>query len=160
MMPSVGNLLALLLLSFPVSALAQTPETQVPTPHPPHIARRGTPHPHPEPCWKQAGVSKGAIEQRRSLQQTARSEVESVCANSSLTQQQRHQQIRAIRERTRQQLDSLISPQQREAIRTCEEARNGGHRGEGGGLHAGGGRGEGPCAEFPESKEATPDREP
>ena len=157
-MPILGNLLLVLLIAFPVSAQTQFPETQVPTPRPPRVEHRRAPHPHPEPCWRQAGVSKAAIEQRRSLQQTARSEVQSVCANSSLTQQQRHQQIRAIRERTRQQLDSLISPQQREAIRTCEETRHGSHHGEGG-MHAGG-RGEGPCGEFSESNEPTPDRQP
>lgn len=132
---------------------------QVPTPRPPVIGRRAGTKPRQEPCWQEAGISKAALQQRKSLEQSARAEIQSVCANSSLTPQQRREQIRAIHERTKQQVDALISPQQREALKACQQARNGGHGG-GGGFHGGGsGHGEGPCGELNEGKEP-PERQP
>jgi hypothetical protein len=137
---------------IPVAALAQ-----VPTARPPIIGRHAK-APRQEPCWQQAGISKGAMQQRKSIEQGSRAEIQSVCANGSLTPQQRREQIRAIHERTRQQVDGLISPQQREAMRACQEAR--GHGG-GGGFHGGGGgRGEGPCGELNEPKEPPSERQP
>jgi hypothetical protein len=79
------------------------------------------------------------------IDQQTRQEVEAVCANSSLTIQQRQQQIRQIHERQRQEIDGLISPAQQEALRTCQQQRHGGH---GGGGHLGGGHG-GPCGDLP-----------
>jgi hypothetical protein len=93
------------------------------------------------------------MQQQHSIQQSTRAEVQSVCANSSLTPQQRREQIRAIRERSRQQIDALISPQQREALKSCQQSRNKGHIGGGGGFHGGGGHGEGPCGELNEPRE-------
>ena len=96
-----------------------------------------------EPCWQVAGVSPSAIRERRSIAQQARAQVESVCANSSLSIQQKRQEIQQIRERERQQIDAIISPSQREAMRSCQESRGiGGHGGHG---HHGGG---GPCGEL------------
>jgi len=97
------------------------------------------------------------MQQRKSIEQSARAQIQSVCGNNSLTPQQRREQMRAIRERTRQQMDAAISPQQREAIKACQQAR--GHGG-GGGFHGGGGRGEGPCGELNEPKEQNPEPEP
>ena len=101
------------------------------------------PHPRQEPCWQVAGVSPSAIRERRSLAQQARSEVESVCANSSLSIQQKRQEIQQIHVRERQQIDAIITPSQREEMRSCQESR--GHVGHGGGGHVGGG---GPCGEI------------
>jgi hypothetical protein len=99
------------------------------------------------------------MEQRRNIEQSTRAEIQSVCANSSLTPQQRREQMRAIRERSRQQMDALISPQQREALKACRESRGKGHVG-GGGFHGGGERGEGPCGELNEPKEHGTESEP
>ena len=100
--------------------------------------------PRLEPCWQVAGVSKAAIQERRSLERQAHSEIESVCANSSLSAQQKRQQIQQIHERVKQQVEGIISPSQQEAMKSCQQSRNGaGH----GGAHAGGGHG-GPCGEM------------
>jgi hypothetical protein len=111
-----------------------------------------------EPCWQEAGVTKAAIEQRRTIEESVKSQVASVCANSSLTPQQRQQEIRQIHEQAHQQIDALISPQQQEAIKSCQASRGHG----GGGLHAGGGGhgGMGPCGEMPSAKPATPPANP
>ncbi len=133
---------------------------QVPGAHPPVIGRRTNTTPRQEPCWQEAGISKGAMQQRRNLERSTRAEIESVCGNSSLTAQQRREQIRAIRERTRQQVDALISPQQRETLRACQQARAKSHTGSG--AFHGGGHGEGPCGELdePKGQAAEPESEP
>jgi hypothetical protein len=86
------------------------------------------------------------MQQRQALARQARQEIESVCANGSLTMQQKRERIREIRERERQQAEALVTPQQQEALRACQQERGGGH---GGGGHLGGGRGAGPCGELP-----------
>ena len=123
------------------AALAQNALAQVPIRTRPSTAPGTTlKHPRVEPCWEVAGVSKAAIQQRRMITQQARQQVEAVCANSSLSIQQKRQQIQQIR----QEIEAVITPAQYEAMRSCQEGRNGGH---GGGGHLGGGHG-GPCGEM------------
>jgi hypothetical protein len=132
------------------SALAQNPLPPVPAPgggttHPPHP---GTTRPRREPCWEVAGISKAAMKQRQTLARQARQEIESVCANGSLSLAQKRERIREIREQEKRQTEALITPQQQEALRACQHERGGGH---GGGGHGGGGHGAGPCGEMPGS---------
>ena len=130
-------------------AAAQTSPIRVPEPlgrHPGTVAR--SPQPHQPPCMEVAGISQSAMEQRRTIQQRARSEVEAVCADPSLSPQQRQQKIRQIHEQAKQELDALVSPQQMEALKSCQMSRNhgGGHPG---GGHPAAGGGHGPCSEMP-----------
>ena len=104
----------------------------------------GPRRPREEPCWQVAGIPKSAMQQEQTVRLQARQEVEAVCANSSLTPKQKHEQIHDIREKERQQAEALINPQQREALRTCRL-----QRGEGGGHH-GNVHGGGPCEELSE----------
>lgn len=97
-----------------------------------------------EPCWKQAGVSQSAIEQRRQIEESTRSEVESVCSDSSLTPQQKHQKIRQLHEQAHQQVQRLITSQQEQALRSCRAKY--GAVAHSGGIHPGGGVG--PCGEM------------
>jgi hypothetical protein len=119
---------------------------QLPPVHPGGVAR--SPHPHQPPCWEEAGISKSAMEQRRAIQQRTRSEVEAVCAESSLSPQQRQEKIRQIHQSAKQQLDALVTPQQMEAMKSCQMSRNHGGAHPGGGHPAVGG-GHGPCGELP-----------
>lgn len=98
-----------------------------------------------EPCWQVAGVSKSAIQQRQAISRQSRQEVEAVCANASMSVTQKRERIREIRQQEHAQIEGLISPQQQEAIRACQQSR-GGHGG--GGGHLGGGHG-GPCGSLP-----------
>jgi protein-tyrosine-phosphatase len=59
----------------------------------------------------------------------ARQEVEAVCANSSLSMQQKRLQIQQIYQQERQQIDAVITLAQQAALRSCREQRNGGHSG-------------------------------
>jgi len=111
--------------------------------------------PKQEPCWETAGVTKAALQQRRALSRQARQEIEAVCANSSLSIQQKRQEIQQIHQRERQEVDAIITPTQQEAMRSCEEQRHGVHSG---GGHAGGGRG-GPCGEMTVGHKPTPQHE-
>jgi hypothetical protein len=86
------------------------------------------------------------MEQRRSIMESARSQVESVCANSSLTPQQRNEKIHQIHEQAKQQADALVSPSQMQSLKSCQSSRSGAHPSMGGGHHGGG---SGPCGTLP-----------
>lgn len=124
-------------------------------PVPPVRGRAPTPRRNrQEPCWQVAGISRSAMQQVRTIRQQARQEIEAVCANSSLSLQQKREQLREIRQKERQQVEALISPQQEQARRACQQERGvGGHAG------GGGGRGAGPCGEMPGGKNVEPQPE-
>lgn len=148
---SLSTCLLAVVLSAPLSqrSAAQTLPVrvqQLPPAHPGGGAR--SPHPHQQPCWEAAGISKSAMEQRRAIQQRTRSEVEAVCADSSLNHQQRQQKIRQIHQSAKQQLDALVTPQQMEEMKSCQMSRSHGGAHHGGG-HPGAGGGHGPCGELP-----------
>ena len=114
--------------------------------HPGPVTR--VPQPHQPPCWQEAGVSKSAMEQRQAIQRRTKAEVEAVCAETSLTPQQRQQKIHQIHQQAKQEMDALVSPRQLEAMKSCQRSRNhgGGHPGVG---HPIAGQGHGPCGELP-----------
>lgn len=133
-------------------ATAQAVPAPVPRWHHAGVARQQ--QPRQPPCWEVAGISKSAMEQRRAVQERTRSEVEAVCSDPSLSQQERQQKIRQIREQAKQELDALITPQQMQELKSCQMSRNhgGGHPGVGHpstGLH-------GPCGELPSKSSPTP----
>lgn len=78
---------------------------------------------HQPPCWQQVGISKSAIGQRRSIEQKTRAEVESVCADSSLTSEQKREKIREVHQQAHQQIEAIITPQQLEELKACGAER-------------------------------------
>ena len=104
------------------------------------------PRPHQEPCWQVAGISKSAMEQRRTIAENTRSEVQSVCADTSLTVAQKHEKIRQIREQAKGQEEALVTPEQMQALHSCQASR--GHSTGGVHMGGGGGHGSGPCGEL------------
>lgn len=151
------TVLPLLLVGIILSAaLLERAVAQVPTrTGPPNPTGAAPKPPRQEPCWEVAGVSKSAIEQRQAITQQARQEVDAVCANSSLSMLQKRQQIQQIHQREREQIDAIITPEQREAMRSCQEQRNPPHAG----GHAGGGHAGGPCGEMPAGQKPNPPQE-
>lgn len=99
------------------------------------------------PCWQQAGISKQVMEQRKDLEQQAKSQIAAVCADTSLTAQQKHEKIKAIHQQTMQQVQALITTQQQEALKSCQVARKEAQTENGGGPNPGAGKG--PCGETP-----------
>lgn len=149
-------LLALAFVSLSISTvLSQVAPSRAPVRPVPQIAR--TQVPHQKPCWEIAGISKSAMAERRQIEQRTRSEVQSVCNDSSLNEQQKHEKIRQIHQQSHQQVEALISPQQQEALKSCQQeraaAKRGGTGNRGGGIHSAGG----PCGEM---TTPTPEEEP
>jgi hypothetical protein len=87
------------------------------------------------------------MEQRKDLEQQAKSQVAAVCADTSLTTQQKHEKIKSIRQQTMQQVQALITPQQQDALKSCQVARKEAQTENGGGPNPGAGKG--PCGETP-----------
>lgn len=138
----VTLLWAVIALNLPRPNLfAQVTAPRVPA-RPAPVAR--TQVPHEKPCWEIAGISRSAMTQRKGIEQQARAQVESVCHDPSLSEPQKHAKIREIRQRSRQQVEGIISPQQQEALKSCQQERA---AAKGGGVHVGGGHGAGPCDE-------------
>jgi len=76
-------------------------------------------------CWKRAGLSKSVMEQRRSIASGAREQIRSIESDSTLTLPQQKRQIRQIRASEWRNLNKLITPDQREALRQCQQERAG-----------------------------------
>lgn len=137
----------LLVSTMPLLAQSTPPAANPPT-NPPaqnRPARRGG-----ETCWQQAGIEQSVMEQMHSIARDARSQVEAVCSNSSLTPQQRNQQAREIREKAMQKRQELITADQEKTLRACQQERRGENHPGNGSMHEGhegmGGRG---CGEMP-----------
>jgi len=102
-------------------------QSAIPVPHvqiPGASVRRVPAHPQQPPCYEVAGVSKAAVQERQNVARAANARVEAVCANASLTPQQRAQEIRQIREQQRAEMNAIVTPQQQEAINACNKARH------------------------------------
>ena len=97
-----------------------------------------------EPCWQQAGIERSVVEQVRSIGSEARSKVESVCSSSSLTPQQKRQQVQEIHQQATLKREALVTVDQRKAFMACQQGRSGSHA-SGGGAHEGLGGG---CGEM------------
>jgi len=104
--------------------------------------------PRQEPCWKQAGISPSVMEQHHAIELDRRSQVETVCQNSSLTPQQKQQQVREIRQQAQQKMDALITPEQQSTLHACQQQR-GMNGSSNGGQHPGGAM---PCGNFGSSQ--------
>ncbi len=101
-----------------------------------------------ENCMQQAGIEKSVMEQIHSIAHEAHSEIENVCSNTSLTPQQKQQQVREIREKAMQKREGLLTADQQKALMACQQARSGNHPG-GGGPHEGHEGMGGGCGEMP-----------
>ena len=86
-------------------------------------------------CLQQAGVDRSAMEQIQTIGHNAHSQIESVCSNSSLTPQQKQQQVREIREQAMQKRNGLLTADQQKALTSCQQERSGNHGS--GGPHEG-----------------------
>jgi hypothetical protein len=113
---------ALLLAAWPLLAQTATPS---PSGGPQMAGRRGG----APPCLQKAGIERSVMEQLRSIQSDSRSQISSVCGNSSLTPQQKQEQVQQIRQQSKQKIDSLITPQQQEALHACQQEMGMNHGG-------------------------------
>jgi hypothetical protein len=93
-----------------------------------------------EPCWKQAGITRQVMEQRVQIERDAHSQVASVCEDSSLTPQQKREQVKQIRQQAEEKANALIPSEQLNALNACRQQRHRGNM-----IHKAGG---GPCGNF------------
>jgi hypothetical protein len=77
-------------------------------------------------CWQQAGISPSVAQQGREIERNLHSQVMSVCADTSLSQEQKREQIHQLREQSLEQVRGLVTEQQAEAYKLCFERRHGG----------------------------------
>ena len=129
-------------LVVPVAAHAQGDVVRVP----PGIQKPVARMPQQPPCWQVAGISKSAIEQRRAIEQNTKSQVASVCADSSLTVQQKRAKIKEIRQQAHQEIDGVITPEQQQQLKACNAERAAVHPAPAAPPHPAGGSG--PCGEM------------
>jgi hypothetical protein len=120
--PSLNRLALLGVVTCLLAAWPAHSQTSAPKPAAPPL-RTASSTPRQQPCWQQVGISKTVIEQRRSIEQNTRAQVQSVCADSSLSPQQRHQKIKELRQQAREQIDAIITPQQQEELKACNAQR-------------------------------------
>lgn len=81
-----------------------------------------------EPCWQEAGISPQVFRQHEAIERNKHSQVQSVCADISLTQQQKIEKIAEIREAAQQKNDALITPEQQKSVAACRQQRMGPNR--------------------------------
>jgi hypothetical protein len=65
-----------------------------------------------------------------------------VCSNSSLTPQQKREQVTAIRQQGHQKMEGMVTPEQEKTLTACQQERGMGHPGSGTHEGMGGGCGE------------------
>lgn len=80
-----------------------------------------------EPCWKQAGISRSLMEQHQQIEHDAHSQIASVCEDSSLTPQQKQEQVKQIRQQAEEKTKELIPAEQLNALHACQQQRHGGN---------------------------------
>ena len=141
-----GNLLAALMVILLTPALLLAQDQQSAPPEAaglgPQAGRRGG----EPPCFKQAGVSEGTWQKIRDIHKTTHQQVVGICENSSLSAQQKRDQVRQAFQQTERQVQGLLTPQQQDALKQCRQEPRGDRKGMGGmrGMHRRGGSD--PCA--------------
>ena len=119
----------------------QPPSAPTTAPHSGPTGVKGATGQKSEPCWEQAGISKSVMEQRRSIQESTRSQIQAVCRETNLSEQQKREKIHEIRQAAQAKVNAMISPAERQQLEACQRGRHVS------GAHAGGHPGGGdPCA--------------
>ena len=108
----IALIVILLTMGMSLSVLAQVPVRPVPV------------KPRLEPCWQVAGIPKSVMDQRNMITRETHQQVVAVCANNSLTPQQKQQEIKQIHQQEKQRMEGLITPEQQSAMHTCQQERN------------------------------------
>jgi hypothetical protein len=87
------------------------------------VGGRGRGGQRQQPCWQQAGITQGALAERRQILQKMWNDISLVCNNTSLSAQQKKDQAGEIREIARQKLSNVVTPQQEMMMRQCQQER-------------------------------------
>jgi len=132
---------------FGLSSLAggQRPVPTLPVPGQTPIGRQNPAKPKNQSCAQEAGISKATMQERRSIMESARAQVEAVCAQP-ISDAEKLEKIREIRRAEKERLNALITSEQLEKLEECRKARGGEHEG----AHPRTSHPGGPCAQSPQ----------
>ncbi|HLK34067.1 MAG TPA: hypothetical protein VKT29_13315 [Terriglobales bacterium] len=134
------------ILLTPALMLAQDDQQNAPPPANtapgPQAGRRGG----MPPCFKQAGVSDDTWQQIMGIHKSTHQQVVGICENTSLSPQQKRQQVRQAREQAEKQVHDLLTADQQKAVKQCRQEHREGREGMGGGMHRMRRGGGDPCA--------------
>ena len=75
-------------------------------------------------CLVHAGISKDLMDKRMSIMQQTRSQIETICGDSSLADADKKTQVRQARQDARKQIADEIAPEQEKAIESCDRDAN------------------------------------
>jgi hypothetical protein len=70
-------------------------------------------------CLVKAGISKDLMDTRRKILDQTRSQIESICGDSSLSTADKQAQVHQAREEARKQMDEAMTPAQQKGIESC-----------------------------------------
>lgn len=129
-MPKIMRFAALAFLLSASSLIGQTAPPSGSSPSSPAARTRQ------EPCWQQAGIAQSVFEQHQAVERDAHSQISTVCADTSLTPQQKMQRVKEIRHEAQQKTNELITADQQKTVAACRQQRSGNHSGAG--MHEGG----------------------
>ena len=99
-------------------------------------------------CFQKAGVPDSVWQQVHAIRQNTKQQVDAICQNTSLTPDQQRQQIKQAHALAKRQIDALLTPQQLAGIKSCRAE----HRAERTGSGKGGGGGHDVCAKVTKGK--------
>lgn len=89
---------------------------QSPAPAPNRMAGGGA-------CWRQAGITRAELQQRKAIHEKTRAQIAGVCANTSLTPKEKMRQVKELRVAEKQQFSDLLTPDQQKTLKECQRAR-------------------------------------
>jgi len=76
------------------------------------------------PCWREAGMSPGMVNQRWQLEDNAKTKISAVCTDTSLSADQRLAKIHEIHQETDAQIAKIIPEKQLSAFKACQAERD------------------------------------
>jgi hypothetical protein len=129
---------------FGLSPLAggQRPAPTLPGPGQAQTGKKNPSKTKEPSCAQEAGISQATMQQRRSIMESTRAQVQAICAQS-ISDAEKLEKIREIRRAAKQQMDALISSEQLQKLEECQKARGGQHAG----AHPRTSHPGGPCAQ-------------
>ena len=95
---------------------------QAPTGTIPPTGKQSPGNPRQPSCAQEAGISQATLQQRRSIMENTRAQVEAVCAQP-ISDAEKMQKIREIRKAAREQMNGLISSEQLQKLEECQKSR-------------------------------------
>lgn len=86
-------------------------------------AAAGTKPRHPAPCWRVAGISPAAVNQRWHLEDDAKIKISGVCSDPTLGPDQKLGKIHEINQQRDDAITKLIPEKQLSAFKSCQAER-------------------------------------